>query len=95
MSVYAINYDLKQPGRDYKSLHEAIRSYGTWCHALDSLWFISTTQSAAQVRDYLALHLDPNDALMVAKQSGEAAWRGLDAKQSKWLQDALNAVTRV
>ena len=74
MSVFVISYDLKQPGRDYASLHEAIRAYGIWWHNLGSTWLIETTASAQQVANYLLPHIDRNDRLLVVKAGDDAAW---------------------
>lgn len=91
MKVYSINYDLRQPGRNYGPLYDAIKSYGTYYNALESLWIIATAKSAEQVRDHLAKHIDGNDGLLVARLSGEAAWQGLPAQGSTWLKQQLES----
>lgn len=63
--IYAINYDLKQPGRNYEELHKAIKALGTWWHYLDSTWLVDTTLSAKEVWDRLGSHVDQNDAVLV------------------------------
>ncbi len=89
MKTYMIGYDLDRPGQDYPELIEAIKNYGWWWHHLDSTWIIRTDSSAAQIRDYLQQFIDPNDELLVARLSGEAAWRGIPERGSKWLRDNL------
>lgn len=91
MASYSINYDLRQPGRDYKKLHAAIESYGTYYHFLDSAWMIRTTSTAAQIRDHLKQFMDANDALVVMKLTGEAAWFGIPNDGSVWIKDQLAA----
>ncbi len=91
MRTYLIAYDLRQPGRDYKTLFQALKSYGTWWHGLESTWMIRTAQSAEQIRDYLLGHMDRNDRLMVTGLTGEAAWCGLDAASSNWIHQQLAA----
>ena len=44
--IYAINYDLKQPGQNYNELYEAIKSCGAWWHYLDSTWLVDTSLTA-------------------------------------------------
>ncbi len=44
--IYAINYDLKRPGQDYKALYEAIKTCGDWWHYLGSTWLVDTSLSA-------------------------------------------------
>ena len=54
-----------------------------------SVWLLITNQSAKQVRDIVGECLDPNDKLIVAKLSGEAAWKGYGDKISEWLKETL------
>jgi hypothetical protein len=89
MTTYMIGYDLNKPLQNYNDLIQAIKAYGTWWHHLDSTWIIQTEQTAAEVRDNLAQHIDTNDELLVAKISAPAAWRGFNEKGSQWLKDHL------
>ena len=86
-----IGYDLHRPGQNYKSLFDAIKSYGTHWHILDSTWIISTSESASQIRDKLLPHIDDNDQLVVVGLSGEAAWYGFNQDGSQWLKQQLAA----
>lgn len=88
MALYQISYDLRKQ-RNYEALFECIKAYGAWCHALESTWVISTSQSAAQVRDNLRLAMDGDDGLLVTRLSGEAAWYGLSETISTWLKAQL------
>ena len=88
MKVYQVSYDLRKQ-RNYDALYERIKSYGSWCHALESSWAIATDQTAAQVLDYLSPALDQDDGLLVTRLYGEAAWKGLDPKGSDWLKRQL------
>ncbi|MBF0325305.1 MAG: hypothetical protein HQL42_09545 [Alphaproteobacteria bacterium] len=85
MSVYSISYDLCKPGQNYSSLHEAIKSYGTWARPLESYWLVVSSKSAVEIRDHLTKHMDSNDKLLVAKLSGEAAWINLAKDVSDWI----------
>lgn len=89
--TYIIGYDLMRPGQSYDSLFEAIKSYRTHWHMLDSTWLIRTARSAAEVRDHLMQHIDGNDKLIVARLSGEAAWYGFSDDGSNWLKQQLQA----
>lgn len=66
MSVFIVSYDLKSPGKDYSNLYDAIRRY-TSCRILDSVWLVDSSESAAQIRDYLKGYIDSNDELLVAR----------------------------
>ena len=89
MATYIISYDLNKPGQNYNDLYDAIKSFGTWWHHLDSTWLIVTTQTATQIRDKLTRHLDNNDCLLVVKSGGVGAWTGFSDKGSQWLKDNL------
>lgn len=88
MSLYQISYDLRKQ-RNYDALYERIKAYGSWCHALESSWVISTSQTATQVRDNLRQAMDGDDGLLVTRLSGEAAWYGLSKDRSAWLKTQL------
>lgn len=88
MACYIISYDLLAPGRDYKSLNAAIKSYGTWAKITESLWAVVTEDKATAIRDKLSAHLDPNDRLFVVKSGTEAAWRKVICR-SEWLKEHL------
>jgi len=87
--VYSISYDLNKPGQDYSTLYSAIKKLGSWCHPLDSTWFVVTELVAADVRDYLAKVMDKSDGLIVARATAPGAWRGLSDEISRWLEDNL------
>lgn len=75
MGFYIITYDLRQPGKDYAPLYDAIKSYGEWQHPLESVWLIHTVSAGVTAdtiydrlrpviddSDFLFInHLDPND----------------------------------
>lgn len=88
MSSMIVEYDLRQPGRDYDALYNAIKGYGTWAHVTESTWLIKTDETCAQVRDKLMELMDNNDRLFVGKLSGTAAWRNTICK-SQFLKDNL------
>ena len=87
MTCYIISYDLRGE-RDYESLYEAIKSYGTWAHVTDSTWAVVTTRSAVQVREHLSKSMDDDDRVFVVKSGVEAAWRNTKCR-SEWLKKHL------
>lgn len=82
---YLINYDLKNPGRNYDDLINAIKAYGTWANICRSCWAVKSTQTAIEIRDNLRKHLDTNDILFVCDFDG---WASLNLAQSvtDWLK---------
>ena len=87
MPAYIISYDLRQQ-RDYDSLYEAIKSYGTWAHIAESTWAVVTSSSAVAVRDHLSKHVDADDRIFVVKSGVEAAWRNVICR-NEWLKEHL------
>lgn len=90
MSIYTVGYDLNKPGQDYTDLINALKTYDSWWHNLDSTWIIETNDSPVQVRDNLAQYLDKNDELLVAVIAAPAAWSGFNKSASDWLLNHLN-----
>ncbi|RSK50111.1 SinR family protein [Hymenobacter rigui] len=89
LKTYMIGYDLNSPGQGYDELIKTIKTLGTWWHCLDSTWLIKSSKTAVEIRDILTPHLDANDELLVAKLSGEAAWRGFNKQCADWLRENL------
>lgn len=44
-----ISYDLKQPGRNYDDLYEAIKTLGDWWHCLESVWIVKSPKSPLEI----------------------------------------------
>jgi hypothetical protein len=84
MNCYIITYDLRFGG-NYTSLHNAIKTYGTWAKITESTWAVVTQQSAIALRDNLLKYIDNNDRLFVIKSGGEAAWINIMCN-NEWLQ---------
>ena len=86
--LYAINYDLKQPGRDYESLYDAIKSCGAWWHYLESTWIVDTSLDAQEIWDKIGIHCDSNDrVLVISLSSRKQGWLPKDAWE--WINDRL------
>lgn len=64
---YIISYDLKNPGRDYTSLYEAIKTNRDWQHPLESLWLVYTRESADDIYNTIKPKLDNNDLLFISE----------------------------
>jgi len=89
MPCYIISYDLDLRGtRNYESLYEGIKSYGTWAHITQSTWAIVTDAPAEAVRDNLLSFIDGNDRLFVVKSGTAAAWRNVICN-NEWLKKYL------
>lgn len=85
---YIVIYDLRAPGRNYESLYQAIKNYGTWGKISESAWAIVSSKNSVEIRNDLMKYLDRNDRLMIVKSGQDAAW--VNAMASKdWLQENL------
>lgn len=49
MAVFCVTYDLNKSGQSYSALYDEIKLSPGWCHALDSVWLISTTENAKAI----------------------------------------------
>ena len=66
--VYAVNYDLRQFGRDYQALYGGIRRIDALaCWAQGSLWFVSSSASALTLTMFLRTLVDSNDTVFVTE----------------------------
>ncbi len=89
--IYAVNYDLKQPGRDYSGLYEAIKGCGAWWHFLGSTWLVDTSLDAAGIWKRLEPHIDKNDrALVIGVTRNYSGWLPKDAWD--WIRSRQLAV---
>ena len=87
MSSKIISYDLCAPGRNYNTLYNAIKAYGTWARISESTWFVKTSSTCSQIRDDLVSHIDGNDRLFVGELEGTAAWNNTLCDSSYLMQN--------
>lgn len=91
MKVYLVTYDLKNPGRDYVALYEAIKRSGKWWHYLDSTWLVATNESATQVYNRLSQYIDKNDFIFVIRVTNEySGWLPQDAWD--WIRHEISSL---
>lgn len=66
--IYSISYDLRQPGRNYANLYEAIKKIDpNYQHPLESNWFVRSFDEANNIYEILRPHIDDNDLLFVVE----------------------------
>lgn len=83
--VYSISYDLREPGADYDTLYDTIKSAPGWAHAMDSLWFIKTTESVDTWSTKLRRVMDENDWLFVSDITGQSRQGWMEKEIWDWL----------
>lgn len=82
-----ISYDLKNPGQNYNTVIEKIKTLGAWAKIHYSFWYVKSPFSAEQARDALASVLDANDSVYVVDATNNnAAWNILSAEVSSQIQ---------
>jgi len=86
-NCYIINYDLNK-SKDYESLFEAIKSYGTWAKILKSCWAVVSDRSAEEIRNHLQSVMDNDDGIFVVRSARYAAWENVECLDS-WLENNL------
>jgi hypothetical protein len=83
-------YDLRQPGRNYESLHSYLKTLDWW-HCLDSTWLVETSKTATTIRDDMLVHIDTNDGVLVVTL-GNKNWATYGMKHQNcidWLKTHL------
>ena len=93
MAILSVSYDLREHGRhDYQHLEEAIKLFPSWCHALQSSWFIVTDVGPKKVYEYLKRYLGRTDSVLVVPVVMSAYWgQGLRQDVLDWLAAAYKA----
>ncbi len=83
MKLFAITYDLRQPGRKYNELYEAIKTLagdGNWQHPMESFWVIAVSdysyRDAGSFYEEFRKYIDGNDSLFVVRidQGDRQGW---------------------
>lgn len=62
--LHIVTYDLTVPGKPYSSLISAIQTFDH-IHISGSCWVIRSDLPATQIRNFLALSVDPSDNIFV------------------------------
>lgn len=98
MKLYTITYDLRQPGRKYNELYDAIKKVageGNWQHPMESNWVVAvssySTTTAESIYDSIRPYIDENDSIFVTKidqidRQGwmpKAFWEWIKEKQNQ------------
>ena len=94
MAAYIVTYDLQEAGQNYTCITNKLKSFATHWHMQGSVWIIETSNSATEVRDYLAGCLDQNDSLFVGRLQGQSAWKGFTDMATKWLKSLLEPLLK-
>ena len=90
MNVYLVSYDLKQPGRNYTQLYQALQSAAGWWHYLGSTWLLASPLAIEQWQQQIRGAIDANDVFMIIRLERGVAYTGwLPPKAWEWMQQNL------
>ena len=80
--IYIIAYDINEYLRDYTHLKNAIMVQGDWQHPMDSVWFVRSDKSTADIAEVIKRYIDQrHDHLFVTPLS--------EAPSAGWMQKAF------
>jgi hypothetical protein len=83
-----ISYDLINPGQSYDRLIEKIKELGSWAKVGYSFWYVRSSYTSAEARDFLLPYLDKNDKIYVVDATnGAAAWQNISAEVSDFVRE--------
>jgi hypothetical protein len=86
--LYAASYDLNTFGQDYSGIILKLEGMGAVRVQL-SHWWVTSTSTAAALRNELMPYIDYNDSLLVAELSGEVSgWENREDLRN-WMNAAL------
>lgn len=85
--VYSVTYDLNREGQKYQDVIAELKRT-SWARPTASQFLIATGESAKEVSERVARHLDSNDELLVIEVKDH--YRGfLDPKVWEWVKEHL------
>ena len=89
MTTYIVTFDVDDTTRK-DNLVAKLKEYGTYCPIHENCWAVISSQTAVEVRNFLAESLDASDRIFVIRSGVVAAWRNSSSdKHSEWLKDNL------
>lgn len=81
-----ISYDLYQPGQNYESVIEAIKSLGNWAKVQKSFWYVKSRYSSSDAAEIVWKSMDRNDSLIVVDATNNnASWRNISNEVSEYI----------
>lgn len=90
MTVYAVTYDLHNPGQNYEDVDSLLKSLGGYMKHFDSFWLISTSDySASDIRNELNKVIDDNDKTLVLTITKGWASHNLEKDGVDWIKKHL------
>lgn len=69
-----ISYSLRETGKDYQPLYEAISGLGAWAAIHETLWYVKSEFESDYIIEQLKQYVGNNDVLFVVNVSNESVW---------------------
>jgi hypothetical protein len=83
-----ISYDLKEPGKNYDRVIQAVKTLGSWAKIHYSFWYVKSDLTAAEARDALVRVIDTNDSVYVVDATNnKAAWHNISPSASEFIRE--------
>ncbi len=93
MAILCVSYDLyKEPGRAYDKLITVIKSFNSWCHPVESTWYVDTSLSPADLLAQLKPQLHSKDKIIITPVTVNGGWatQGLSEDVLVWIKQRLS-----
>lgn len=84
---YVIIFDLKNPILNHANFIAGIHSSQHWVKVNENIFVISSTMTAAQIRDALLKLMYQGDKIYVSLLGNSAAWFGISEEIATWLRN--------
>lgn len=97
VKFFAIIYDLRQPGRNYNGLYDAIKEMagdGNWQHPMESFWSVAISEySSMSVEDMYSIlrqNIDDNDSLFISRMNVDEHQGWMPKSFWAWVKEKRN-----
>ncbi|TAK05278.1 hypothetical protein EPO33_04915 [Patescibacteria group bacterium] len=89
--TYLVSYDLRKVGKDYSTLHAALRQFA-YARPLESVWLVKTSLSGDELRTHLlgSGGLDANDRLLITRMTTSWWSENLDDVVLRWMHNNVS-----
>lgn len=89
MTCYVVTFEVSTEATREK-IRALLKTFGGYCPIHANCWAITTSNTAAQVRDQIMAAVGPIDRVFVIRSGTEAAWiNSYGEDNNKWLKSNL------
>lgn len=84
--TYIVIFESSEKSAEVKA---HLKTYGTYCPITTNSWAITSSRSAAEIRDQIKPMLNVHDKVFVIRSGVEAAWTNQPQANTDWLKKYL------